>query len=94
MTLCGCAPRSDRVLEMLLKLGGSAPPLLALGTEFNDHLTIKLLELIAAELEHTGGGGRRCPTCGWPWAARAGASRPCVPTRTTPSSSPTCRPSA
>lgn len=46
----------DRVLEMLLKLGGSAPTMLALVTEFNDRLTIKLLELIEAELEHAGGG--------------------------------------
>jgi CBS domain-containing protein len=42
----------DRVLEMLLKLGGSAQTMLALVTEFNDRLTIKLLELIEAELEH------------------------------------------
>ncbi|MFH1034403.1 MAG: DUF294 nucleotidyltransferase-like domain-containing protein [Pseudomonadota bacterium] len=46
----------DRVLEMLLKLGGSAQTMLALVTEFNDRLTIKLLELVEAELEHAGGG--------------------------------------
>ncbi len=44
----------DRVLEMLLRLGGSATTMLALVTEFNDRLTLKLLELIEAEVENAG----------------------------------------
>ncbi|MFZ5585459.1 MAG: DUF294 nucleotidyltransferase-like domain-containing protein [Thermodesulfobacteriota bacterium] len=44
----------DRVLETLLRLGGSAATMLALVTEFNDRLTLKLLGLIEAEIEHQG----------------------------------------
>jgi CBS domain-containing protein len=39
---------------MLLRLGGQAPTMLALVSEFNDRLTIKLLELIAEEVENEG----------------------------------------
>ena len=46
----------DRVLELLLRLGGSAATMLALVSEFNDRLTLKLLELISEEIEHQGGG--------------------------------------
>ncbi|MFH1058746.1 MAG: DUF294 nucleotidyltransferase-like domain-containing protein [Pseudomonadota bacterium] len=44
----------DRVLETLLRLGGSAATMLALVTEFNDRLTLKLLGLIEAEIENQG----------------------------------------
>ncbi|MBI5521500.1 MAG: cyclic nucleotide-binding/CBS domain-containing protein [Desulfarculus sp.] len=44
----------DRVLEMLLRQGGNAPTMLALVTEFNDRLTIKLLELVEGQMEHSG----------------------------------------
>jgi CBS domain-containing protein len=46
--------KMDRVLEMLLRLGGQAPTMLALVSEFNDRLTIKLLELITEEVENAG----------------------------------------
>lgn len=83
----------DRVLEMLLKLSGSAPTRLALVTEFNDRLTIKLLELVEAELEH-GRGGR--PPVPYVWMALGSEGRREQTLRTdqdNPSSSPTCPPS-
>jgi len=46
----------DRVLELLLRLGGSAATMLALVSEFNDRLTLKLLELISEQIENQGGG--------------------------------------
>ncbi len=46
----------DRVLELLLRLGGSAATMLALVSEFNDRLTLKLLELITEQIENQGGG--------------------------------------
>ena len=49
-------PRMDRVLEMLLRMGGSAETMLELVTEFNDRLTLRLMELVGEEMEQDGAG--------------------------------------
>lgn len=64
--------RIDSVLEMLLRLGGSAAEMLELVTEFNDRLTIKLLELIAQEMEADGRGRAAVPFC---WMALGSEGR-------------------
>ena len=51
----------DRVLEMMLSQGGSAPELLDLVTEYNDRLTRRLIELVQAELLEEGFGGPPVP---------------------------------
>ncbi|MEW5913677.1 MAG: putative nucleotidyltransferase substrate binding domain-containing protein [Thermodesulfobacteriota bacterium] len=57
-------PSIDRVLEMLLRMGGAAREMLALVTEFNDRVTLKLLELTEQELEDQGRGRPPLPY-GW-----------------------------
>ena len=54
-------PKIDRVLEMMLSQGGSAPELLALVTEYNDRLTRRLIELIQTELVEEGYGRAPVP---------------------------------
>jgi CBS domain-containing protein len=51
----------DRVLEMMLSQGGSAPELLALVTEYNDRLTRRLIDLVLAELIDEGYGAAPVP---------------------------------
>ncbi|MGD9124399.1 MAG: DUF294 nucleotidyltransferase-like domain-containing protein, partial [Desulfarculaceae bacterium] len=62
----------DRVLETLLRQGGSASTMLTLVTEFNDRLTRKLLELIELEIENQGGGRAPIPFC---WMALGSEGR-------------------
>ncbi len=64
--------RIDRVLEMLLRLGGSARNMLELVTEFNDRLTVKLVELTLEELEQQGQGRPPVP---WEWLALGSEGR-------------------
>lgn len=65
-------PRIDRVMEMLLGLGGSAKDMLELVTEFNDRLTHKLVVLSEAEMESEGLGGAPTPYC---WMALGSEGR-------------------
>lgn len=62
----------DRVLEMFLRQGGEARMMLELVTEFNDRLTIKLLELIEVEMEHQGLGRPPVP---YTWMALGSEGR-------------------
>ncbi len=64
--------RVDRVLEMLLRLGGSAADMTELVTEFNDRLTLRLLELTADEMYHQGAGSPPVPYC---WIALGSEGR-------------------
>ncbi len=64
--------RIDRVLEMLLRAGGSARHLLELVTEFNDRLTTKLIELTEAEME---GEGLGRPPVPYVWLALGSEGR-------------------
>ena len=65
-------PRIDRVVEMLLGLGGSAKDMLELVTEFNDRLTHKLVVLSEAEMEAEGLGDAPTPYC---WMALGSEGR-------------------
>ncbi|MFH1034492.1 MAG: putative nucleotidyltransferase substrate binding domain-containing protein [Pseudomonadota bacterium] len=62
----------DPVLEKLLRLGGSAEYMLELATEFNDRLTLKILEL--SELEMASQGLGRAPVP-YAWLALGSAGR-------------------
>ncbi len=62
----------DPVLEMLLRLGGSAQYMLDLATEFNDRLLLKILELTELEMEHQGRGRAPVP---YSWLALGSAGR-------------------
>ncbi|MCA1988863.1 MAG: DUF294 nucleotidyltransferase-like domain-containing protein [Desulfarculus sp.] len=64
--------RLDPVLEMLLRLGGSAQYMLDLASEFNDRLTTKILELTELEMESQGLG--RAPAT-YAWLALGSAGR-------------------
>jgi len=57
-------PSIDRVVELLLRMGGSAREMLALVTEFNDRVTTKLIALTEEDMEH-GGEGRPPVPYGW-----------------------------
>jgi len=57
-------PSIDRVVELLLRMGGSAREMLALVTEFNDRVTTKLISLTEEDMEH-GGEGRPPVPYGW-----------------------------
>jgi CBS domain-containing protein len=62
----------DRVLEMLLRQGGSARTMLELVTEFNDRLTLKLIELTEEEMEAQGKGRPPVP---YAWLALGSEGR-------------------
>ena len=62
----------DRVLEMLLRQGGSARAMLELVTEFNDRLTRKLLFLVEEQMDHEGLGRAPVPFC---WMALGSEGR-------------------
>ena len=62
----------DRVLEMLLRQGGSARTMLELVTEFNDRLTLKLIELTEGEMEARGKGRPPVP---YAWLALGSEGR-------------------
>jgi CBS domain-containing protein len=62
----------DRVLEMFLRQGGEARMMLELVTEFNDRLTIKLLELVENEMENQGLGRPPVP---YTWMALGSEGR-------------------
>lgn len=57
-------PKIDRVLEMLLRQGGPVKPLVALVTELNDRLTLRILKLVEQQMEHEGLGRAPVPY-GW-----------------------------
>jgi CBS domain-containing protein len=54
----------DSVLEMMLRQGGPVKQLVALVTELNDRLTIRVLELVEAEMKRDGFGPSPVPY-GW-----------------------------
>lgn len=62
----------DPVLEKLLRLGGSAEYMLELATEFNDRLTLKILELSELEMAEEGLGRAPVP---YSWLALGSAGR-------------------
>ncbi|CAO0822412.1 hypothetical protein DFAR_3000021 [Desulfarculales bacterium] len=64
------------VLEKLLRLGDSTEYMLELATEFNDRLSLKILELSELEMEGQGPGRAPMP---YAWLALGSASRLCVP---------------
>lgn len=59
--LIGLRPKIDRVLEMLLHRGGPIKQLVALITELNDRLTLRILRLAEQQMEHDGFGGPPVP---------------------------------
>jgi len=63
-TLMGLRYKIDSVLEMMLRQGGPVKQLVALVTELNDRLTIRILELVEGEMEHEGFGKPPVPY-GW-----------------------------
>ncbi len=65
-------PSIDRVVELLLRMGGSAKEMLQLVTEFNDRVTVKLIELIEQEMDHRGQGRPPVPYC---WMALGSEGR-------------------
>ncbi|ADK84173.1 putative CBS domain and cyclic nucleotide-regulated nucleotidyltransferase [Desulfarculus baarsii DSM 2075] len=70
--LVGLHGRVDRVIERLLRLGGSARDMLELVTEFNDRLTHKLVQLCEADMEAQGLGPAPTPYC---WLALGSEGR-------------------
>jgi len=64
VTLMGMRYKIDSVLEMLLRQGGPVKQLVALVTELNDRLTIRILELVEGEMERDGFGKPPVPY-GW-----------------------------
>ena len=56
-------PKIDRVLEMLLRQGGSVKKMVELITELNDRVTLKLLQLTELEIENEGLGRPPVPYC-------------------------------
>jgi CBS domain-containing protein len=63
-TLIGMRYKIDSVLEMMLRWGGPVKQLVALVTELNDRLTIRILELVEEEMEREGFGKPPVPY-GW-----------------------------
>jgi CBS domain-containing protein len=63
-TLIGMRYKIDSVLEMMLRQGGPVKQLVALVTELNDRLTIRILELVEEEMEREGFGKPPVPY-GW-----------------------------
>jgi len=63
-TLMGMRNKIDSVLEMMLRQGGPVKQLVALVTELNDRLTIRILELVEGEMERDGFGKPPVPY-GW-----------------------------
>jgi len=53
-TLIGLRPKIERVLEMLLRQGGPVKQLVALITELNDRLTLRILKLVELQMEAEG----------------------------------------
>jgi CBS domain-containing protein len=62
--LTGMRYKIDNVLEMMLRWGGPVKQLVALITELNDRLTIRILELVETEMEREGFGKPPVPY-GW-----------------------------
>jgi len=62
--LIGLRTKVDRVLEMLLRQGGPVKQLVALVTELNDRLTIRILKLVEHQMEREGFGKPPAPY-GW-----------------------------
>ena len=62
--LTGMRYKIDNVLEMMLRWGGPVKQLVALITELNDRLTIRILELVETEMEREGFGSPPVPY-GW-----------------------------
>ena len=63
-TLIGMRPKIDRVLQMLLRQGGPVQQLVALVTELNDRLALRILKLVEHEMKSEGHGGPPGPY-GW-----------------------------
>lgn len=63
-TLIGMRYKIDSVLEMMLRQGGPVKQLVALVTELNDRLTIRILQLVEEEMEREGFGKPPVPY-GW-----------------------------
>ncbi|MBW2705626.1 MAG: cyclic nucleotide-binding/CBS domain-containing protein [Deltaproteobacteria bacterium] len=63
-TLVGLRYKINSVLEMMLRWGGPVKQLVALITELNDRLTIRILELVEEEMEREGFGKPPVPY-GW-----------------------------
>ncbi|MGD9260260.1 MAG: putative nucleotidyltransferase substrate binding domain-containing protein [Desulfobacterales bacterium] len=63
-TLLDLRPKIDSVLEMLLRQGGPVKQLVALVTELNDRLALRILKLVERELEVEGLGRPPVPY-GW-----------------------------
>ncbi len=63
-TLMGMRYKIDSVLEMMLRQGGPVKQLVALVTELNDRLTIRILELVEEEMKREGLGTPPVPY-GW-----------------------------
>jgi len=63
-TLIGMRHKIDRVLEIMLRGGGPVKQLVALITELNDRLTLRILKLVEQQMEHDGL-GRRPATYSW-----------------------------
>ena len=63
-TLIGMGPKIDSVLEMMLRQGGPVKQLVALVTELNDRLTLRMLKLVEKEMENKGFGKPPAPY-GW-----------------------------
>ena len=57
----GLRPKIDRVLEMMLRQGGPVKHLVALVTELNDRLTLRILKLVEQEMERKGLGRAPVP---------------------------------
>lgn len=64
--------RMNRVMEMLLRLGGSAEYMQEVITEFDDRLTLRLLRVTLRDMEQQGLGGPPVP---YSWMALGGAGR-------------------
>jgi CBS domain-containing protein len=65
-TLVGLRYKINSVLEMMLRWGGPVKQLVALVTELNDRLTIRILELVEEEMEREGFGK---PPVSYGWLA-------------------------
>jgi CBS domain-containing protein len=65
-TLIGMRSKIDRVLEMILRRGGPVKQLVALVTELNDRLTLRILKLVEQQMEHDGLGR---PPAAYSWIA-------------------------
>ncbi|MBU1449969.1 MAG: CBS domain-containing protein [Proteobacteria bacterium] len=70
--LAGLPRRMNRVMETLLRLGGSAEYMLDVLSEFNDRLTLRLLRLTQQAMEHEGLGP---PPVQFSWLALGSAGR-------------------